>query len=215
MTKKSFNIAEIVCCIIILVLSWVDGTYKIIARTIQGGYRNSIDFSFVDCSIDSLTIDDPIFPYGWIFIALVSITLIILFVETLKNKQINKIIETALPIAALIAFLAISSYVDSLTGGTFWSDGNVGRSYLEMSVLFYVEVILLLICAAFSVLKNFSNGRMQDCLKAKGTAANGESDQNGVSLGVTDEIKELKHLLDAGIITQEEFDAKKKQLLNI
>ncbi len=201
MTKKSFNIAEIVCCIIILVLSWVDGTYKIIARTIQGGYRNSIDFSFVDCSIDGLTIYDNIFPYGWIFIALVSITLIILFVETLKNKQINKIIETALPIAALIAFLAISSYVDSLTGGTFWSDGNVGRSYLEMSVLFYVEVILLLICAAFSVLKNFSN--------------NGRSNQNGVSLGVTDEIKELKHLLDAGIITQEEFDAKKKQLLNI
>lgn len=201
MTKKSFNIAEIVCCIIILVLSWADGTYKIIAMTIQGGYRSSIDFSFVDCSIDSLTIDDNIFPYGWIFIALVSITLIILFVETLKNKQINKIIETALPIAALIAFLAISSYVDSLTGGTFWRDGNVGRSYLEMSVLFYVEVILLLICAAFSVLKNFSN--------------NGRSNQNGVSLGGTDEIKELKHLLDTGIITQEEFDAKKKQLLNI
>ena len=30
-----------------------------------------------------------------------------------------------------------------------------------------------------------------------------------------DELKKLKELLDAGIITQEEFDAKKKQLLGL
>ncbi len=29
------------------------------------------------------------------------------------------------------------------------------------------------------------------------------------------ELKELKELLDSGIITQEEFDAKKKQLLGL
>ncbi|AVK98993.1 SHOCT domain-containing protein [Lysinibacillus sphaericus] len=32
---------------------------------------------------------------------------------------------------------------------------------------------------------------------------------------VADEIRELKDLLDDGILTQEEFDAKKKQLLGI
>ena len=32
---------------------------------------------------------------------------------------------------------------------------------------------------------------------------------------VTDELKKYKELLDSGIITQEEFDAKKKQLLNL
>ncbi|WP_286926469.1 MULTISPECIES: SHOCT domain-containing protein [Lysinibacillus] len=32
---------------------------------------------------------------------------------------------------------------------------------------------------------------------------------------VADEIRELKDLLDAGILTQDEFDAKKKQLLEI
>ena len=31
----------------------------------------------------------------------------------------------------------------------------------------------------------------------------------------TDELKKLKDLLDSGIITQEEFDAKKKQLLGL
>jgi predicted Zn-dependent peptidase len=37
--------------------------------------------------------------------------------------------------------------------------------------------------------------------------------QNQVS--AADEILKLKSLLDSGILTQEEFDAKKKQLLNI
>jgi len=32
---------------------------------------------------------------------------------------------------------------------------------------------------------------------------------------VVDEIRELKDFLDAGILTQDEFDAKKKQLLGI
>ena len=32
---------------------------------------------------------------------------------------------------------------------------------------------------------------------------------------VTDEIREYKKLLDEGIITQEEFDAKKKQLMGL
>ncbi len=35
------------------------------------------------------------------------------------------------------------------------------------------------------------------------------------SIGAADELKKYKDLLDAGIITQEEFDAKKKQLLGL
>lgn len=35
------------------------------------------------------------------------------------------------------------------------------------------------------------------------------------AVGQADELKKYKELLDAGVITQEEFDAKKKQLLNI
>lgn len=40
---------------------------------------------------------------------------------------------------------------------------------------------------------------------------NGES----TNLSTADEIKKYKDLLDEGIISQEEFDAKKKQLLNL
>jgi hypothetical protein len=35
------------------------------------------------------------------------------------------------------------------------------------------------------------------------------------SVGVADEIRQLKSLLDDGILTQDEFDAKKKQLLGL
>ncbi len=119
MEKKRFNIAEIIIYIIVLVLCWVDGTYNNIARSMQGSFSSSTSLSFVDCSIDCLTMDDIIFPVGWIFIALVLITLVMFFMETLQIKKVKKEILLALPIISLIAFLAISAYVDSLSGGSF------------------------------------------------------------------------------------------------
>lgn len=212
MEKKRFNIAEIIIYIIVLVLCWVDGTYNNIARSMQGSFSSSTSLSFVDCSIDCLTMDDIIFPVGWIFIALVLITLVMFFMETLQIKKVKKEILVALPIISLIAFLAISAYVDSLSGGSFWYNGDLRRSHLEMGILFYIEVILLLICFAFSVLSNFPNSKVLMRFRAKGLTVKKDSAENGVSLETADELKELKDLLDAGVITQEEFETKKKQL---
>lgn len=215
MEKKRFNIAEIIIYIIVLVLSWVDGTYNNIARSMQGSFSSSTSFSFVDCSIDCLTMDDIIFPVGWIFIALVLITLVMFFMETLQIKKVKKEILVALPIISLIAFLAISAYVDSLSGGSFWYNGDLRRSHLEMGILFYIEVILLLICFAFSVLSNFPNSKVLMRFRAKGLTVKRNRAENGVRLETADELKELKDLLDAGVITQEEFETKKKQLLKL
>lgn len=212
MEKKRFNTAEIIIYIIVLVLCWVDGTYNNIARSMQGSFSSSTSLSFVDCSIDCLTMDDIIFPVGWIFIALVLITLVMFFMETLQIKKVKKEILLALPIISLIAFLAISAYVDSLSGGSFWYNGDLRRSHLEMGILFYIEVILLLICFAFSVLSNFPNSKVLMRFRAKGLTVKRDSAENGVRLETADELKELKDLLDAGVITQEEFETKKKQL---
>lgn len=212
MEKKRFNIAEIIIYIIVLVLCWVDGTYNNIARSMQGSFSSSTSLSFVDCSIDCLTMDDIIFPVGWIFIALVLITLVMFFMETLQIKKVKKEILVALPIISLIAFLAISAYVDSLSGGSFWYNGDLRRSHLKMGILFYIEVILLLICFAFSVLSNFPNSKVLMRFRAKGLTVKRDSAENGVRLETADELKELKDLLDAGVITQEEFETKKKQL---
>ena len=39
--------------------------------------------------------------------------------------------------------------------------------------------------------------------------------QSNIATSNADELKKYKELLDEGIISQEEFDAKKKQLLNL
>jgi len=43
----------------------------------------------------------------------------------------------------------------------------------------------------------------------------GQKAKSGMVVSVVDEIRGLKQLLDEGILTQEEFDAKKRQLLGI
>lgn len=47
------------------------------------------------------------------------------------------------------------------------------------------------------------------------TAVNGEPKKEEFTMGAADELKKFKDLLDMGAITQEEFDAKKKQLLGL
>jgi len=49
----------------------------------------------------------------------------------------------------------------------------------------------------------------------KETSSTAAAPKEKVMYNVADEIRELKDLLDDGILTQEEFDAKKKQLLGI
>lgn len=41
------------------------------------------------------------------------------------------------------------------------------------------------------------------------------ANQNAPATSAMDELRKLKELLDMGIVTQEEFDAKKKQLLGL
>ena len=46
-------------------------------------------------------------------------------------------------------------------------------------------------------------------------ALNHTANQNAPATSAMDELRKLKELLDMGIVTQEEFDAKKKQLLGL
>ena len=73
---------------------------------------------------------------------------------------------------------------------------------------------------------SFSDNKKEELLKAfsKGQYLTGEDnvyesvDNRSESISVervADDLKKLKELLDSGILTQEEFDAKKKQLLGL
>lgn len=54
-----------------------------------------------------------------------------------------------------------------------------------------------------------------DIRKRVNEAKNAKTGTTAVALSPADELKKYKDLLDSGIITQEEFDAKKKQLLGL
>ena len=58
---------------------------------------------------------------------------------------------------------------------------------------------------------NYVKGKIDECKHAKNM---GYAPANAATSNA-EELKKFKDLLDAGIITQEEFDAKKKQLLNL
>ena len=51
--------------------------------------------------------------------------------------------------------------------------------------------------------------------KKKEKESKSDNDESSGSKSIPDEIREYKALLDDGIITEEEFDAKKKQLLDL
>lgn len=63
----------------------------------------------------------------------------------------------------------------------------------------------------------FSKPETENALRLRDYVANYESSQSstGAVVSVVDEIRGLKGLLDDGIITSEEFDAKKAQLLGL
>lgn len=62
------------------------------------------------------------------------------------------------------------------------------------------------------------NGQMQeiaDYIRAKIEECKKQKSGQTVAVSAADELKKFKELLDSGVITQEEFDAKKKQLLGL
>ena len=91
----------------------------------------------------------------------------------------------------------ISSEGNSITGGKI-TFNSLSKTY-SILVSYKSSIMQLIVDTFEEAIKNAKNGKNQ-------------TNQNS---SVADEIKKYKDLLDAGAITQEEFDAKKKQLLNL
>ena len=78
---------------------------------------------------------------------------------------------------------------------------------------------MLFNCKSGIIIKNIKNGIfniVSDLLVKRQNETNiSKSIVNGVTPSNADELKKYKGLLDSGVITQEEFEAKKKQLLGL
>ncbi len=124
-----------------------------------------------------------------------------LFSALLEKRNILSKLSAWLPLASFISLLLLIFVCNRLewVTGSGWT---VEENSVHAGSLFYVVIIL----AAISTVLSFvaKSAKLDDAPAKK------------VPVGQTskaDEIKKYKDLLDSGIITQEEFEAKKSELL--
>jgi len=137
----------------------------------------------------------------------------LLFLSILQDKKrIAKIKNLDLlcflsPVISLVVFVAFSIYVCAFSEviTTNW------RYDYTINWLYYIIIGFHLITIVFTALIRFKRFELEPSSTSKQLFDHIPA----IAFGNTEEITKYKDLLDKGIITQEEFDAKKKQLLGL
>lgn len=122
-----------------------------------------------------------------------------------KNNGLTKIYyyTPAISFIALAVF-AIYAYAFAEHDTTNW------REEWTINWLFYVVIAIHIVTIAFSILLKLNKFE-----PAAARAVDRKRVDSEQTVSSADELKKYKELLDAGVITQEEFDTKKKQLLGL
>ena len=151
--------------------------------------------------------------YLWLALliaAVAALSISILVIQSLKirNQLTKYCYYTPLAVTALFALISCMDIAVSVPngepGGTaVW--GYYGYYEHVPAWGFYVECALLIAVCVISVLG--IKGMLIETVEE--TSAN-----NNVS-DITEQLKKYKELLDNGVLTQEEFESKKKQLLGL
>lgn len=95
--------------------------------------------------------------------------------------------------------------IAEFTVGWTYEVDSVGNEAFNPGALFFVIIGLIIGLVIGNITSNFSKKLLSAIKENKNTHPN----------SIADEISKLKVLVDEGIITQEEFDEKKKQLLEL
>ncbi|MGL5436375.1 MAG: SHOCT domain-containing protein [Lachnospiraceae bacterium] len=123
-------------------------------------------------------------------------------------------------IAGGVLFGGVGAVVGGITGGK-----TTKKVIQELRVKFvtrnpiypeiYINILTTGKIKSGSILYNAYYGHLQSILTALTLMKNAAQDQETSKISSADEILKYKNLLDQGIITQDEFEAKKKQLLGL
>lgn len=141
---------------------------------------------------------------GVLVVCLMVILMIMLIVQIAKRNHIQVV-----PIMALVSTVLFFFYSLTCTEEP-WDSGWGPSAYDEYSVAF--GFVLILALQITMVLIGFiSNSR----IKQNGIIEDEKSRYIQNNISNADELGKYKELLDKGVITQEEFDAKKRQLLGL
>ena len=190
--KKSLNILELILQIIAIALLFVDGMFLISDNT-------TYSFSGV-CSAANLIF------FTLLFITLFGINAIICLVAAKsQSEDRDSILHTILPIINFIALF----FIGQTLMNTVVSEVSNYVYVRSAEPLFFIELFVLLAIIILSLVKRSSSVVPKEQEKPQQIINNIKETSNA------DELKKYKELLDSGVITQEEFDAKKKELLGL
>lgn len=152
---------------------------------------------------------NPLFVVFILIFAIASI--IVLFVQYLGTKNNISPKINFLPLGTGLIFIVASIARFSSTvpngspaGTAQW--GKYGFYEYAPNFGFYIAIILIVISALLSFL--IAIGKVKDAAPMQKASSMPQKSN-------IDELKEYKELFDSGVITEEEFNAKKKQLLNL
>lgn len=141
-------------------------------------------------------------PYMTAFILIPVVLIIIclalaIFSVIRKSTHRDSMLHIVLPILAVIFYALFTSLFIEVAGGTLFTVYSGTNPLLPVAAIMGIVIIL-------SFIKRSKSFNPENKVKVE-ISAKSEAD----------ELKKFKELLDTGIITQEEFDAKKKELLGL
>ena len=191
------------CIVILLVLEticfFVPGCirpvyWKVITSGIQQGHLQK---TYPDQVFNIFDVDPA---YG-LAIALTAVMLASLGLFLMFSLRPNKNLEKVACISSFIslALLVAYTYYTCVIAEDVFSDSS--RYEWTIGWLFYIIIALHSLTFILSLVVKFKKFE--------------EKEAKAISSSTPEEIKKYKELLDSGVITQEEFDTKKKQLLGL
>lgn len=133
----------------------------------------------------------------YLTIGVITIGLLTFIIQFIAND--NSIVAAYIPVAEFIA-LIIFALVEF--------NAKKIENQCKAGGIFYACLIITVILSAFSIMS-------YQKAKKDGFVTNTATKKNVPVISNADELKKYKELLDSGAITQDEYNAKKKQLLNL
>ena len=199
MNSKKLNVVGIILHIVLISLLFVQGMFYCY---LSGESYQRVNNAFTDLPSGS------VLPIIFVVLSILSLFLCLLWALSKKKKKFN-VMHTLLPIAAFLVFLFIgflysvgeyATLVEQLTVAL-----NSGSSAYAIGIVFYIESATLLSIIVIAIIKR---KYYSEC-----NVADEKENVKEKSVESLDMLIKYKELLNEGIITQEEFEEKKKELL--
>lgn len=196
MTKKNLNLAALICQAISIVLLFIPGMYywehwvPHQYGAMRLAYQGAISF------FTAAGNTNPVLGYLILLLMVVNLVILIVYVFKGSSERIKKIypVLPSLVVVLMVLFSILASIMD-----------DYGYC-APINWLFYVNMFFI-VATTLLVFMRLSKNIKDEPRKVKVVSV--------ATISNAEELAKYKELLDSGVISQEEFDAKKKQILGL